>query len=320
MDKIDRLQTLHQLFKVNRLPISLSRLADELDGCSRSTIERDIDYLRDFLNAPITKSRQGWCYDTKQGKTFELPGLWLTPSELQSLVFIIALLDQLSGGLVDDEITLIRSEIDKLLQLRNIDHKAIAKHFSVLPLGHRTIPGKILSAVATAIVQKKCLQFDYTDYNNKQTRRTISPQTVVYYRDNWYIDAWCHKRKALRTFTLARIHSNWRYSDIPRVTVPQAELDTHFKQGYGIFAGDANNKAVLQFSAAIASDIAAQQWHPEQIGRWLEDSYELSFPYSDDRELIGDILRYIPHVQIIAPQELKTKIKERLSAAIESIV
>lgn len=319
MDKIDRIQTLHQLFKANRLPVSLSRLSDELDGCSRSTIERDIDYMRDFLNAPITKSKEGWRYDEKLGKSFELPGLWLTPSELQSLVFVISLLDQLSGGLVGDEITLIRSEIDKLLRLRNIEPSLIAEQFKVLPLGNRAIPGKILSAVATAIVQQKCLHIDYTDYSNKSSHRTISPQSIVYYRDNWYIDAWCHKRKALRTFTLARIN-HWQKTESQRVDVSPADLEAHFKQGYGLFAGDATNTAVLQFSNTIARDIAAQQWHPEQTSRWLEDKYEVSFPYSDDRELVGDILRYMPHVQIIGPIELKTKVKERLTAAIESIV
>ena len=35
--------------------------------------------------------------------------------------------------------------------------------------------------------------------------RTVSPQRLTHYRDNWYLDAWDHEREALRSFALDRI-------------------------------------------------------------------------------------------------------------------
>jgi len=41
--------------------------------------------------------------------------------------------------------------------------------------------------------------------NQKTGQRTLSPQHLTHYRDNWYLDAWCHTKKALRTFLLDNI-------------------------------------------------------------------------------------------------------------------
>ena len=32
---------------------------------------------------------------------------------------------------------------------------------------------------------------------------TLSPQRITYYRDNWYLEAWCHQRNDYRIFLLA---------------------------------------------------------------------------------------------------------------------
>ena len=43
--------------------------------------------------------------------------------------------------------------------------------------------------------------------------------------------------------------------------------------------------------------VANEQWHPEQRGETLEDgSFILEVPYSDDRELVMDIMKYGPDV------------------------
>ncbi|MDT8429578.1 MAG: WYL domain-containing protein [Pseudomonadales bacterium] len=37
------------------------------------------------------------------------------------------------------------------------------------------------------------------------SERWVSPQRLVYYRDNWYLDAWCHLREGLRMFSIDRL-------------------------------------------------------------------------------------------------------------------
>ena len=56
-----------------------------------------------------------------------------------------------------------------------------------------------------AFVQGKRLHIKYCDDKLKRSDRTVSVQRLVYYRDNWYMDAWCHTTNGLKTFSLARI-------------------------------------------------------------------------------------------------------------------
>lgn len=50
--------------------------------------------------------------------------------------------------------------------------------------------------VAGAVLQRKRLTIQYYNRDRSQTsEREISPQRLTHYRDNWYLDAWCHQKK-----------------------------------------------------------------------------------------------------------------------------
>jgi proteasome accessory factor C len=98
--------------------------------------------------------------------------------------------------------------------------------------------------------------------------------------------------------------------------IPDAELDRHFASAYGIFAGHPTATAVLRFTAERARWVADEVWHPEQQTRWLPDGrFELSVPYSDPRELVMDILKYGPDVEVVAPEALRDMVAARLQQA-----
>ena len=84
------------------------------------------------------------------------------------------------------------------------------------------------------------------------------------------------------------------------------------------WAADADsNWAKLKFSAVRARWVQAEDWHPEQKGTLNKDgTYILEFPYSDDRELLGDILRFGSDVEVLAPKSLRTSV---ISAATQSL-
>ena len=49
--------------------------------------------------------------------------------------------------------------------------------------------------------------------------------------------------------------------------------------------------------------------HPEQKSTLHKDgSYTLEIPYSDDRELLGDILLFGPDVEVVGPKQLTDKV------------
>ncbi|MBL1292385.1 MAG: WYL domain-containing protein, partial [Thiotrichales bacterium] len=154
------------------------------------------------------------------------------------------------------------------------------------------------------------------DYQQQHSHRILSPQRLIYYRDNWYCDAWCHRRKALRTFSLARVKETQLLSTQAK-ELPNEQMDDYYSSGYGMFAGKTKHKATLRFFPAIAREIAKQQWHPQQYGEWDGNDYLLTLPYSDQRELVQDILRHSPNVIVESPARLKSAVKRQLHMALE---
>jgi predicted DNA-binding transcriptional regulator YafY len=59
-----------------------------------------------------------------------------------------------------------------------------------------------------------------------------------------------------------------------------------------------------------------EQWHPQQQGRWLDDgSYELRLPYVDETEMVMDVLRQGPQVQVLSPASLRQRVRQRHAQA-----
>jgi hypothetical protein len=102
MDKLDRIQQLHRIFSEQRYPIPTEQLAQRLE-CSTKTILRNVKLLQDQFNAPLifNKSPTGWQYQPQSCGKYQLPGLWLTSEELQSLIFLLHLLKNLGKGLLN---------------------------------------------------------------------------------------------------------------------------------------------------------------------------------------------------------------------------
>ena len=146
--------------------------------------------------------------------------------------------------------------------------------------------------------------------------REISPQRLVHYRDNWYVDAWCHLRNGLRSFSIDAIGKAELLADRVK-DVARAELDEYMKSGYGIFSGKKVAWAKLKFSPLAARWVASQKWHSKQKGSFAADgSYRLELPYADDRELVMDILKHGPDVEVLAPPELRARVREQLKGAL----
>jgi predicted DNA-binding transcriptional regulator YafY len=177
--------------------------------------------------------------------------------------------------------------------------------------------GEWFQVLASATLQRRKLRLRYHGRGRDDlTERTVSPQRIVHYRDNWYLDAWCELRKSLRSFAVDRVKNASEMADKAK-DIPEDDLNEHYASSYGIFAGKANKTAVLRFSAERARWVADERWHPEQVGQYLTDgSYELRIPYRNDRELLMDILRHGPEVVVVEPETLRKSVCERLKSAL----
>jgi predicted DNA-binding transcriptional regulator YafY len=318
MDRLQRIYRLHQVIVSHRRPVPLRLLREKLE-CSRATVNRIIQEFRLHFNAPLEydRERNGYYYALKAGERFELPGVWFSAAELQALLTVQQLLEGVQPGLLDSHLKPLRVRIEKILQSEQLGSGQIAKRVRILRMAGRNVQGEHFQTVAGALLQRKRLHIHYHGREaNQETRREISPQRLTHYRDNWYLDAWCHQRNALRSFAVERIHQAQVHEQAAR-DVPEEELDNHFATAYGIFAGQPAHTAVLRFTPERARWVAEEQWHPQQQSCFLKDgSYELRLPYADPRELVMDILKYGPDVEVVEPETLRRHLHERLKATL----
>lgn len=314
MDRMQRIYKLHHILACRRYPIPRARLEAELE-CSRASLTRIIAEMRDHFDAPIEFDKEAGGYRYSRA-AFELPGLWFTPSELFALSAAQQLLAEAQPGLLDGQLAPLKARIDKLLGQAHLGDGELARRLRILRMAARQPDTRIFQTVAGATAQRQRLAIEYHGRERDAvSQREVSPQRLVHYRDNWYLDAWCHQREALRSFALDRVRAA-RALDQPARDLDEAGLDGHYRATYGIFAGPATGHAVLRFSAARARWIADETWHPDQEDRWLADGrFERALPYADPRELILDILKYGPEVEVIAPADLRAEVAHRLQAA-----
>lgn len=317
MNHFDRIYALHKILASRRMPVSRKLLEEKME-CSRATVRRTIEVCRDYLGAPIKYDRKlnGYYYDRADGPNYELPGLWFNPSEIYALLTTHSLLSKVQPGVLEPHVGPL---IERLNNILDQQHKGreIARRIRILQAAPRTADLDTFRKAADALVSRKKIKLLYHGRERDETtERWISPQRMVYYRDNWYVDGWCHKSKGLRTFSLDRMHIV--YTGEKAKTVSEAQLNKHFADAYGIFAGKATHKAVIHFSKKAAKWVADEHWHTRQESNPLPDgALELIVPYSDPRELVMDILKYGPEAEVISPKELRDEIKGRLWASLQ---
>ena len=318
MDRFDRIYALHNILSNSRYPVSGKKIQERLE-CSRATFARIVEDLRDFLGAPIEYDRKykGYHYATSGEHPYELPGLWFNASEIQSLLTSYELLKNAQPGLLDQHIGPLRDRIREILKTTGHSGDELGKRVRILKMAFRKVDDKIFSECANATISRKKLLISYHGReSNQDTERKISPQRLVLYRDNWYLDALCHLRNGLRTFSVDRTKKATILKERAK-TVPEKKLDLHFSESYGIFSGRPKHKAILQFSKSVSPWVSSGQWHPQQEGKFIGDVFELKIPFSDARELIIDILSYGSSVKVISPPFLRNEIKQSLAKTLQ---
>ena len=281
---------------------------------SNATFKRDLAKMRDQMHVPIKFDRDRDGYYLQEGDAEnELPGLWFNQQEILSLITVQHLLSQLEPGLLGPKLKPLQDRLEDLMDRHGLKKQDVAARLRIVHAGKRLVPPQLFETAANATMARKRLKIHHMNRQTGETlEREISPQRMVHYRDNWYVDAWCHLRDDLRSFSIDAISEMHVLEAEAKELDPKA-IDDRLGAGYGIFGGKPKAWATLKFTPQRARWVKGEQWHPMQESRTEADgSYVLSVPYADDREIVGDILKFGADVQVVQPAPLRSRVQRSL--------
>jgi len=241
--------------------------------------------------------------------------LWFSEKEVTALVLmqhLLANLDQ--GGLIGPHIAPLTDIIDGILGQSEVSAKELRKRIKVFGMSARKNSLENFEEVGAALLKRQRLHLEYySKGKDETTERDVSPQRLIFYRDNWYLDAYCHLRKGLRSFAMDGIRQAHLLNE-KADEVPEKQLHENFAESYGIFSGKATQRAKLKFTPEKARWVAGETWHGQQVASFdKEGNYILEFDYNQDPELIMEIMKHGSGVEIISPAALRKKVAAEIA-------
>ena len=311
MDRTERFYRIERLLRERKV-VPRHVFLDVLE-VSLATFKRDLEYLRERLEVPIEWNADKGGYELGSDRKVELPGLWFNDSEIQALLVMDAMLADLSPGLLEGHVAPLRARLEMLLEEGQVAPDEVRKRVRVLRQAARALPAGVFEVVAAATLKRRRLSIAYAARSTAEaTERVVSPQRLVHYRDNWYLDAWCHLRDGLRKFSVDAISSPVLLDEKAKA-VDMKAVERELDRGYGVFAGRNVDWATLRFTPARARWVAHERWHAAQRGR-VEPAgaYVLEVPFSDTRELMMDILKYGADVEVLGPPSLRAAVAQEV--------
>jgi predicted DNA-binding transcriptional regulator YafY len=318
MDRTERFYKIELMIR-SKSSVRFDELQSELE-VSRATLMRDLQYLRDRMDAPIVFDRDQGAYRfalSAKPDTHELPGMWFSDQEIYALLSMHQLVNGLDpDGVLARHLQPLLAKLHGMLGSGDVRATEWTRRVRIVGAARRLVNSRCFELVVSALFKRRQLQLRYyTRTRRSENERLVSPQRLVHYRNTWYLDAWCHRSEGLRRFALDAMRTT-EVVERKAKEVSLASVEAELDGSYGVFGGQAKQHAVLRFTPEAAQWVAMEQWHPEQQASVQADgSLMLRLPYSDATELVMDVLRHGPQVKVIAPATLAARVAEQLKQA-----
>ncbi|HKM39548.1 MAG TPA: WYL domain-containing protein [bacterium] len=315
----------HSFYRIHRIDClvrqweypNVPKLSRWLEVSTR-TIERDIEFLRDSLGAPLKydAKRRGYYYTQSD---FALPPVKLTDGELITLYLGQKLLSQYQGTSFENDLikafTKIRTFLPDQVEI-DFAHLDDFLSFDVKPVrGQECQVALAFQQIARCLKNKKTVNVTYyTASRDAISTRKIDPYHLRCYKGAWYLIGYCHNRQEVRTFALDRI----RKLDVTKrhfQRQPEFSLDDYLRYSLGIERGLKPDQVVIWFDAHSARFVKERVWHPTQELVAQEDgSILFKAVLSGLGEVKRWVLSYGSRAQVIKPAHLRAEIAEEATA------
>jgi predicted DNA-binding transcriptional regulator YafY len=305
---LERMLRIHQALQAGGFP-NASRLAGEIEVATK-TIHRDIEFMRDRLNLPIQfdPAENGYHY-TSEVSGF--PTMQITEGELFALVVAEKALQQYRGTSFEKPLlSAIRKMEQALPDTISLNLAEIEQTISFRTRAEPILDLKIFDALAKAVAQRRQLELNYRKPGQQKTEpRIVDPYHLANINGEWYLFAYDHARKDMRTFVPARIQSA-RQTGQTFARPQKFSLEKRLRDSFGVHAGGGKYEVVIRFNARAADYVREKKWHESQQLRGLKGGgVELKLKLSSLAEIERWVLSWGGDAKVLRPRELAEAVK-----------
>ena len=281
-------------------------------GCKRS-FYRSLGIARELHGATIECVNKKYCLRHFSGDPQTLAET--SDDEIIALATIQHILARMTAGALEALFGPLRTRIDRYLAKRDTKTVQWTDRIKILDSHYRNIPEGLFGELLQVVARRRAVGFRYADARGRVSGRTVSPQQIVRYKDNWYLDAWCHDSNALRIFSLDGI-SDLRFANVKFTKVPETQLEKIYATSYGIFSGECTETAVIRFTGLAAKYARRETWHPEQKTTVRPDgSVLMELPFNKSPELVKEILSRGAEAEVVRPAALRREVAGAIEKA-----
>ncbi|HDH13186.1 MAG TPA: WYL domain-containing protein [Nitrospirae bacterium] len=309
--KYERFFWFHNHMKAGQYP-NAKHLAEKFEMSSR-TAQRDIEFMRDRLKAPLEyhPEKRGYFYTND---SYEIPSQWYSKEAAVALALAVRLASTIPDKEIKYQLCGFIQKIFNIHNSRKLNLHEISKKISVKNIEYSKVNEKCFHVIVSALFRETPLSMSYhSPHTNKNTNRTILPLHLIHYMGSWHIVAFCALRNDLRDFALSRIKFVAETAEAVNLPDNLPSIKEYTRKNFGIIQGGRTKIICLEFSPSVSEWMQEQVWHPEQEVILKKDgSLKMRFPVADFRELKRRILSYGSEVKVISPKALALEVKEEI--------
>jgi proteasome accessory factor B len=304
---LERMLRIHQTLQAGKFPNAVT-LAREIEVATK-TIHRDIEFMRDRLNLPIEfdRAHNGFHYT---GEVGAFPTMQITEGEIFALVVAEKALQQYRGTSFEKPLLSAIKKMEQALpDTISLNLADIEQTISFRTRAEPILNLEIFEVLAKAVAQRQQLELHYRKPGQPAEQRLVDAYHLANINGEWYLFAYDHARKDLRTFVPARIQSVQPTGKTFERT-QKFSLEKRLRDSFGVHAGAGKFEVVIRFAPRAADYIREKKWHASQSLRELKDGgVELKMDLSSLAEVERWVLSWAGEAKVLKPAELAESVR-----------
>ena len=315
---LERIAALDRAVRAGEYPNAVS-LARRLE-VGRRTIQRDVEFYRDRLGAPLAfdPRRNGYYYSEPD---FRLPLMNLSEGELVALFLAERVLQQYRGTPYAADLARAFGKVTAGLSDRiTVDLGYLGEAYSFRTSAAEGLPVKLFAELESAIRNRERVAIRYYSASrDEESSREVDPYHLASVDGLWYLVGFCQLRGEVRMFAPGRIRS-MNPTGVTFEPPADFRIDDYLSRSFSVLRGaeGETHRVSLRFTGEAVRYARERTWHPSQTSESTpEGDLIVGFEVSHLREVERLALSWGTDCIVIGPDELRQRMARTLTSAAE---